>query len=76
MQSRDVKGTLRNFPEIIHRRKIYTNLNPLCPYSDQHQMFLCNINAYSTPEVMRIDFNGNQTETFHFLEIETGSSNL
>ena len=24
------------------------------PYSDQHQISSCNINAYSTPEVMRI----------------------
>ena len=29
-------------------------LNPLSPNSDQHQISPCNINAYSTPEVMRI----------------------
>ena len=29
-------------------------VNPLSPNSDQHQISPCNINAYSTPEVMRI----------------------
>ena len=29
-------------------------INPLSPNSDQHQISPCNINAYSTPEVMRI----------------------
>ena len=29
-------------------------LNPLSPNSDQHQISPCNINAYSTPKVMRI----------------------
>ena len=28
--------------------------NPLSPNSDQHQISPCNINVYSTPEVMRI----------------------
>ena len=28
--------------------------NPLNPNSDRHQISPCNINAYSTPEVMRI----------------------
>ena len=28
---------------------------PLSPNSDQHQISPCNINAYSTPEVMRIN---------------------
>ena len=27
--------------------------NPLSPNSDQHQLFPCNINPYSIPEVMR-----------------------
>ena len=31
-----------------------TIFNPLSPNSDQHQISPCNINAYSTPEVMRI----------------------
>ena len=30
------------------------SFNPLSPNSDQHQIFPCNINDYSTPEVMRI----------------------
>ena len=30
------------------------HLNPLRPNSDQHQFSPCNINAYSTPEVIRI----------------------
>ena len=29
-------------------------LNPLSPNSDQYQISPCNINAYSTPEVMAI----------------------
>ena len=29
-------------------------INPLSPSSDQHQISPCSINAYSTPEVMRI----------------------
>ena len=29
--------------------------NPLSPNSDQHQISRCNINAYSTSEVMRIN---------------------
>ena len=29
-------------------------INPLSPDSDEHQISPCNINAYSTPEVMRI----------------------
>ena len=29
-------------------------LDPFSPNSDQHQISPCNINAYSTPEVMRI----------------------
>ena len=29
-------------------------VGPLTPTSDQHQISPCNINAYSTPEVMRI----------------------
>ena len=33
---------------------IYFKLNPLSPNSDQHQISPCNINAYSTLEVMRI----------------------
>ena len=28
--------------------------NPLSPNSDQHKISPCNINAYSTPEIMRI----------------------
>ena len=28
--------------------------NPLSPNSDRHQISPCNINAYSTPEVIRI----------------------
>ena len=32
----------------------FTSLNSLSPYSDQHQISPCNINAYSIPEVMRI----------------------
>ena len=31
-----------------------TVFNPLSPNSDQHQLSPCNINAYSTPGVMRI----------------------
>ena len=30
------------------------HINPLSPNSDQHQNSPCNINAYSTPEVMRM----------------------
>ena len=30
------------------------NFNPLSPNSVQHQTSPCNINAYSTPEVMRL----------------------
>ena len=30
-------------------------INPLSPNSDQHQISPCNINAYSTPGVMRIN---------------------
>ena len=29
-------------------------INPLSPNSDQHQISPCFINAYSTPEVMRM----------------------
>ena len=29
-------------------------INPISPNSDQHQISPCNINAYSTSEVMRI----------------------
>ena len=32
----------------------YKEFNPLSPNSDQHQISPCNINAFSTPEVMRI----------------------
>ena len=31
-----------------------TCLNPFSPNNDQHQISPCNINAYSTPEVMGI----------------------
>ena len=31
-----------------------SSFNPLSPNSDQHQISPCNINAYSTPEVMTI----------------------
>ena len=31
-----------------------SHFNPLKPNSDQHQISPCNINTYSTPEVMRI----------------------
>ena len=42
-------------------------INPLSPNSDQHQISPCNINAYSTPEVMRIkDIN---TQGDFFLDI-------
>ena len=34
--------------------KITTNINPLSPNSGLHQISPCNINAYSTHEVMRI----------------------
>ena len=34
-------------------QKLITHYNH-CDHSDQHQMSPCNINAYSTPEVMRI----------------------
>ena len=37
-------------------------VNPLSPNSDQHQISPCNINAYSTPEVMRIKDMINQGE--------------
>ena len=37
-----------------HKQLDYILFNPLSPYSDQHQISPCNINAYSTPEVMRI----------------------
>ena len=43
------KGTLRVVMKLPN-----TCLNPLSPNSDQHQISPCNINAYSTPEVMRI----------------------
>ena len=33
---------------------IMTRLNPLSPNNDQYHISPCNINAYSTPEVMRI----------------------
>ena len=33
---------------------LISTLNPLSPNSDQHQTSPCNVNAYSTPEVMRI----------------------
>ena len=32
----------------------YGAFNPLSPNNDQHQISPCKINAYSTPEVMRI----------------------
>ena len=35
-------------------KRRWKDVNPLSPYSDQHQISPCNINAYSTPEVMRI----------------------
>ena len=35
---------------ILFRKNTY----PLSPNSDQHQISPCNIDAYSTPEVMRI----------------------
>ena len=33
---------------------VRANINPLSPNSYQHQISPCNINAYSTPKVMRI----------------------
>ena len=33
---------------------MFPAFNPLSPNSDQHQISPCNINAYSTPEAMRI----------------------
>ena len=33
---------------------VLKHINPLNPNSDQHQISPCNINAYSTPEVIRI----------------------
>ena len=42
------------------------SFNPLSPNSDQHKISPCNINAYSTPEVMRIKDIINQGE---FLDI-------
>ena len=33
---------------------LFALFNPLSPNSDQHQISPCNVNAYSTPEVMRI----------------------
>ena len=32
-----------------------SSFNPLSLNSDQHQISPCNVNAYSTPEVMRIN---------------------
>ena len=43
------------FFEIIVDYLVHTNhVNPLSPNTDQHQISPCNVNAYSTPEVMRI----------------------
>ena len=38
----------------VNQEKQLLNINPLSPNSDQHEISPCNINAYSTPEVMRI----------------------
>ena len=38
------------------------SLNPISPNSDQHQISPCNIDAYSTLEVMRIKEMINQGE--------------
>ena len=42
-------------------------INPLSPNSDQHQISPCNINAHSTPEVMRIKDMITQGEFLDFL---------
>ena len=44
------------------------SLNPLSPNSDQHQISPCIINAYSTPEVMRIE-NVIKSPKVNFLDI-------
>ena len=36
------------------KQSIHSSFKPLSPNSDQHQIFPCNINAYSTPKVVRI----------------------
>ena len=37
------------------KQLIHSSFKPLSPNSDQHQIFPnCNINAYSTPKVVRI----------------------
>ena len=42
------------YQEICHNRMASHVFNTLRPYSDQHQISPCNIDAYSTPEVMGI----------------------
>ena len=46
-----------NLNEVLAWSRRYhrdTLLNSLSPISDQYQIPPCNINAYSTPEIMRI----------------------
>ena len=45
----------------------YISLNTSSPNSDQHHISPCNINAYATPEVMRIKDMITQGEfSWHF----------
>ena len=39
---------------VLHMNAGEERINPLIPYSDQHQISPYNINAFSTPEVLRI----------------------
>ena len=39
---------------LVHYRPVVHDSELIGPNSDQHQISPCNINAYSTPEVMRI----------------------
>ena len=46
-----------------------SRVNPLRPISDQHQISPFNINAYSTPEVMRIMDMINQGDFFLYKHV-------
>ena len=52
----DIKISLNDL--LINKQILFritsSNFSPSSPNSDQHQISPCNINAYSTPEVMRI----------------------
>ena len=51
-------------PDRKKQQKYNTVACDLSPNSDQHQISPCNINAYSTPEVVRIKDMITQGESF------------